>query len=58
MKEKLNHYDFSESNYFQIVKNNITPLDLFIISKINDGFSIDEVSKLVEKSFNIEDSKK
>ena len=58
MNEKTDQYDTNESNYFRIIKNNITPLDLFIISKINDGFSIDDVAKLAEKEFDIKNPKK
>lgn len=58
MNEKTDQYDTNESNYFQIIKNNVTPLDLFIISKINEGFSIDEVAKLAGKEFDIKNPKK
>ncbi len=58
MKEKTNRYDSDESNYFRIVKNNITPLDLFIISKMNEGLTLDEVAKAAEKEFDIQHSKK
>ncbi len=58
MNESTDHYDTTESNYFRLVKNNITPLDLFIISKINEGLSIDDVAKLAEKEFDLKDSKK
>lgn len=58
MKEKTNQFDSDESNYFRIIKNNITTLDLFIISKMNEGFSIDEVAKAAEKEFEIQHPKK
>jgi hypothetical protein len=58
MNKKTDNYDSPESNYFQIIRNNITPLDLFILSKINEGYSIEDVAKLSEKEFNIKDSEK
>ncbi len=49
----------SENNYYQkLIKNNITPLDLFIITKLNKGISLDELIKLAEKEFKIKDIKK
>lgn len=58
MNEKPEQHDTPSSNYFQIIKNNVTPLDLFIISKINEGLSLDEVAELAEKQFDIHDPKK
>lgn len=58
MSRKTDQFDINESNYFRIIKNNVTPLDLFIISKINDGITIDEVAKLAEKEFDIKNAKK
>lgn len=58
MNEHTEHYDTTESNYFRLIKNNITPLDLFILSKINEGLSIDDVATLAEKEFDLKDPKK
>jgi len=58
MSEKTDDYELKEANYFRMIKNNITPLDLFIISKLNEGQSIDDIVPLVEKEFNITDAKK
>ena len=58
MFSKKDQYDTVDSNFFQMVKHNISPLDLFIISKLNDGISVDELTKLAEKEFVLKDSKK
>ena len=58
MNKKTDQYDSNESYYFRIIKNNITPLDLFIISKINAGLSIDDVATLAKKEFDIKNPKK
>jgi len=58
MGESMDQYDTNESNYFQIIKNNITPLDLFIISRLNEGSSLSEIADLAKKEFNITDAKK
>lgn len=58
MSENMDGFELNESNYFQIIKNNITPLDLFILSKLNEGISLDEIISLAEKEFNLKDAKK
>ncbi len=58
MSEKTDGFEINESNYFQVIKNNITPLDLFIISKLNEGKVLDEIVMLAEKQFNLKDAKK
>ncbi|MBS3749570.1 MAG: FHA domain-containing protein [Candidatus Thermoplasmatota archaeon] len=58
MSEKMDQFDINESNYFNIIKNNITPLDLFIISKLNEGLSLDDIADLAEKEFDIKEAKK
>jgi len=57
MGKKTNQYEINESNYFRLIRNNVTPLDLFIISKINDGASIDNIAVLAEKEFDIKNPK-
>jgi hypothetical protein len=56
--ESMDQYDANESDYFQIIKNNITPLDLFIISRLNDGLTLAEVADLTKKEFDIANPKK
>jgi hypothetical protein len=58
MSKNTDQYETDESNYFQIIKNNVTPLDLFIISKLNEGMAIEEIASLVKKDFDIENPKK
>jgi hypothetical protein len=58
MDEKMEQFESKETNYFQIIKNNITPLDLFILSKLNEGYSLDEVVDLAKKEFDIKNPKK
>lgn len=58
MSENTDGFELNESNYFRIIKNNITPLDLFIISKLNEGIVLDEIITLAEKKFNLKDAKK
>ena len=58
MSGKTDDFVLNESNYFQIIKNNITPLDLFIISNLNEGFTIDKIINFAEKKFNLKDAKK
>lgn len=57
MINKTDQIETNESNYFQMIKNNITPLDLFIISKLNEGLSIDDIAELAEKEFDITNAK-
>jgi len=58
MDEKMEQFESKETNYFQIIKNNITPLDLFILSKLNEGYLLDEVVDLAKKEFDIKNPKK
>jgi len=54
----MDQFDSTDVNYFRIIKNNITPLDLFIISKLNEGLSLNQVVTLTEKEFDIKNAKK
>lgn len=58
MISKKDQYDTSDSNFFRMIKHNVTPFDLFIISKLNAGMTIGDLTKLVETEFKIKDSKK
>lgn len=58
MSSKKNHNNSHNSIYVNMIKNNVSPLDLFIISKLNTGVSLDELMKLAENEFNIKNLKK
>jgi len=47
-----------DNNFFKLVKNNITPLDLFIITQLNSGKKQEELPQLIKKEFNIKESEK
>ena len=47
-----------DNNFFKMIKNNISPLDLFIISQLNSGKKPEELPKLIRTEFNIKDSEK
>jgi len=46
-------YFTKENNFFKMIKNNISPIDLFIISQLNAGKTLKELPDLVIKEFNI-----
>lgn len=54
---KNNQSTNDNTNYFRLIKNNVSPLDLFIISKLNDGLTIDEIIKEAKKEFEIKNLK-
>jgi len=58
MVTKEDQYGNSDCNFLRMIKHNVTPLDLFIISKLNDVISLDDLIKLAEKKFKIKNSKK
>jgi len=58
MVNKINQNNSDDSNFFQMVKNNISPLDLLIVSKLNNGESINDLAKIIEKEFKIKNPKK
>jgi hypothetical protein len=54
----MDQFDTKDTNYFHIIKNNISPLDLYIINKLNEGYSLDEIADIIEKEFDIQQAKK
>lgn len=58
MSLKNDQNNSENNNYQNLIKNNITPLDLFIFTKLNEGISSDELIKLAEKEFKVKDIKK
>ena len=58
MSELKEFFDGSDESFFQMIKHNLTPIDLFIINKLNNGVSLNNIEKLVEKEFNLRGSKK
>ncbi|MCJ7572082.1 MAG: FHA domain-containing protein [Candidatus Thermoplasmatota archaeon] len=47
-----------DNNFFRMIKNNISPIDLFIISQLNSGKTQEELPDLIKKEFNVKDSEK
>ena len=42
-----------DNNFFRMIKNNISPIDLFIISQLNSGKTLEELPDLIKKEFNV-----
>ncbi|RLF56644.1 MAG: hypothetical protein DRN27_09300 [Thermoplasmata archaeon] len=57
MNKKNDSSTDDNTNYFRLIKNNIAPLDLFIIRKLNEGLSLDEIVKEAKNEFNIKNLK-
>lgn len=45
--------NIKNTNFFKLLKNNIRPIDLFIISQLNAGKTIAELPELITKEFNV-----
>lgn len=47
-----------DNNFFRMIKNNISPIDLFIISQLNSGKTLEELPDLIKIEFKFKDSEK
>jgi hypothetical protein len=47
-----------DNNFFRMIKNNISPIDLFIISQLNSGKTPEELLDLIKKEFNVKNPEK
>jgi hypothetical protein len=47
-----------DNNFFRMIKNNISPIDLFIISQLNSGKTLEELPDLIKKEFNVKNQEK
>ncbi len=47
-----------ENNFFRMIKNNISPIDLFIISQLNAGKTLKELPNLLKKELNVKEPEK
>lgn len=50
--------DSDNTIYMNLLRNNISPIDLFILSRFNAGDKLETLSKMVGKEFNIPDPEK